>query len=74
MGCVQMAITSLLTCLGDIYSMPVEGGEATILRREWLMKFSPNLVLTDQRSYLPLDAGGGDNIWVMNADGSDAKQ
>lgn len=60
--------------LGDIYRIPTEGGKATLLRGglafEIQPRFSPNGKLISFTS----DAGGGDNIWVMNADGSDARQ
>jgi Tol biopolymer transport system component len=60
--------------LGDIYIMPATGGEAKALRSglpfEMQPKFSPN------GKYIAFtsDAGGGDNIWVMKVDGSDARQ
>ncbi|GAB3829802.1 hypothetical protein GCM10028895_45080 [Pontibacter rugosus] len=60
--------------LGDIYIMPVTGGKAKLLRTgrpyEVQPRFSPN----GQHISFTSDAGGGDNIWVMKRDGSDAKQ
>lgn len=60
--------------LGDIYLMPISGGEAKVLRSgipfEIQPKFSPDGKLISFTS----DAGGGDNIWVMNTDGSQARQ
>ncbi|MEL7185032.1 MAG: amidohydrolase family protein [Pseudomonadota bacterium] len=60
--------------LGDIYTLPIEGGAATAINSglSWSMqpRFSPDgseIVYTS-------DAGGGDNIWIMSADGSDARQ
>ncbi|SKB33283.1 amidohydrolase family protein [Daejeonella lutea] len=56
--------------LGDIYKMPVSGGKATLLAgglaSEVQPRFSPNGKLISYTS----DKEGGDNIWVMNADGS----
>lgn len=58
--------------LGDLYVMPVAGGEAKALTHTvaWEMqaRFSPD---GKQLTYMS-DAGGGDNVWVMNVDGSDA--
>lgn len=56
--------------LGDIYKMPVTGGKATLLAgglaSEVQPRFSPNGKFISYTS----DKNGGDNIWVMNADGS----
>ncbi|NVJ64914.1 MAG: PD40 domain-containing protein [Gammaproteobacteria bacterium] len=60
--------------LGDIYTMPISGGEAKNITNSmaWDMqpRFSPN---GEELSYTS-DAGGGDNIWIMQNDGSDARQ
>jgi len=56
--------------LGDIYVMPITGGKATLLSggKSWEVqpRFSPD---SKQISFTS-DRDGGDNIWVMNADGS----
>ena len=58
--------------LGDLYTLPIAGGEATPLTHSiaWEMqaRWSPD----GKRLAYISDAGGGDNVWVMNADGSDA--
>lgn len=65
--------TIVFDLLGDIYKIPITGGKATILRAgmayEVQPKFSPNGKYISFTS----DAEGGDNIWVMTADGKDAK-
>lgn len=60
--------------LGDIYVMPIEGGEATVLRDNLAYEIQPRFSPDGSRISFTSDAGGGDNIWVMNADGSDARQ
>ena len=56
--------------LGDIYRMPVTGGKATLLAggmaSEVQPRFSPNGKYISYTS----DKEGGDNIWIMNTDGS----
>ncbi|WP_069133395.1 amidohydrolase family protein [Rhodohalobacter halophilus] len=60
--------------LGDIYIMPIEGGEATVLREGLAYEIQPRFSPDGSKISFTSDAGGGDNIWVMNRDGSDAKQ
>ena len=56
--------------LGDIYKMPLTGGRATVLSAgaayETQPRFSPNGKYISYTS----DKEGGDNIWIMNTDGS----
>lgn len=60
--------------LGDIYTMPITGGTpvriADGLPYETQPRFSPD----GRRIAFTSDRGGGDNIWIMNADGSDKRQ
>ncbi len=60
--------------LGNIYIMPIEGGEATVLREGLAYEIQPRFSPDGSKISFTSDAGGGDNIWVMNRDGSDAKQ
>lgn len=59
--------------LGDLYLLPIEGGRATPLTHsiawEHQARFSPD----GRQIAFVSDAGGGDNVWVMAADGSDAR-
>src|ERR1700744_2039605 len=63
--------TIVFDLLGDIYSMPVAGGKGTLIAggKAWETqpRFSPDGKLISYTS----DKEGGDNIWVMNADGGD---
>ena len=60
--------------LGDIYTIPVSGGKAKALRTGIPFEIQPRFSPDGKKISFTSDAGGGDNIWVMNIDGSDAKQ
>ena len=59
--------------LGDIYIMPVTGGEAKVLRSGFPYEVQPRFSPDGKKISFTSDAGGGDNIWTMNTDGSNAK-
>ena len=60
--------------LGDIYKMPITGDKATALRTGIPFEIQPRFSPDGNQISFTSDAGGGDNIWIMNADGSDPKQ
>lgn len=60
--------------LGDIYIMPITGGTAKVLRAGWAFEVQPRFSADGKKICFTSDAGGGDNIWMMNTDGTDAKQ
>ena len=59
--------------LGDIYTMPINGGKAKALTSDIGWQMQP--VFSPDGKYIAFtsDQGGGDNIWVMKADGSEQK-
>lgn len=60
--------------LGDIYKIPAEGGKATILRTGIPYEIQPRFSPDGSKISFTSDAGGGDNIWIMDSDGKNAKQ
>ena len=60
--------------LGDIYKLDSNGGKATVLREGLAFEIQPRFSPDGKYISFTSDAGGGDNIWTMKSDGSDAKQ
>ncbi|QTD38879.1 PD40 domain-containing protein [Polaribacter batillariae] len=65
--------TIVFDLLGDIYKMPISGGTTTILRSGLAYEVQPRFSPNGKYISFTSDAEGGNNIWVMRADGSDAK-
>ncbi len=56
--------------LGDIYSLPIAGGEAKALTAGIAWDMQPRVSPDGKHIAFTSDRAGGDNIWVMDRDGS----
>jgi imidazolonepropionase-like amidohydrolase/Tol biopolymer transport system component len=65
--------TIVFDLLGDIYTMPVSGGEANALMTDIAWQMQPRFSPDGKYIAFTSDEDGGDNLWIMKADGSDAK-
>ncbi|MBV2131080.1 amidohydrolase family protein [Arsukibacterium indicum] len=59
--------------LGDIYTMPISGGKATALTNDIAWNMQPVFSPDGKTIAFTSDRAGGDNIWLMNADGSEPR-
>lgn len=66
--------TIVFDLLGDIYTMPVSGGNAKVLRSGPAWEVQPRFSPDGKYIAFTSDAGGGDNIWIMQTDGNNARQ
>jgi imidazolonepropionase-like amidohydrolase/Tol biopolymer transport system component len=66
--------TLAFTLLGDIYSMPITGGTPKRIADGLAWDVQPRFSPDGTRIAFTSDRAGGDNIWVMNTDGSDKRQ
>ncbi len=66
--------TIVFDMLGDIYSIPATGGQATPLRTGIAWEIQPRFSPDGKKILFTSDAGGGDNIWVMDANAANARQ
>jgi len=60
--------------LGDLYTMPITGGKATRLTNGPAWEIQPAFSPDGTKIAFTSDRSGGDNIWVMNRNGSDPQQ
>lgn len=66
--------TVAFALLGDIYTMPISGGTPRRIAEGLAWEVQPRFSPDGSRIAFTSDRGGGDNIWLMNADGSDKRQ
>ena len=59
--------------LGDLYTMPIAGGRATRITSGLAYDSQPRFSPDGRLIAFTSDRGGGDNIWVMDLDGSDPR-
>jgi Tol biopolymer transport system component len=60
--------------LGDIYTMPIGGGRATRIAAGMPYETQPRFSPDGRQIAFTSDRGGGENIWLMNVDGSNKRQ
>ncbi len=60
--------------LGDIYTVSVDGGQAQSINSGLAWSMQPRFSPDGSEIAFTSDAGGGDNIWIMDADGANARQ
>ena len=60
--------------LGDIYTMPITGGTPTRIASGLAWEVQPRFSPDGTRIAFTSDRGGGDNIWVMDANGANMRQ
>ena len=66
--------TLAFALLGDIYTMPIAGGRPTRIAEGLAWEIQPRFSPDGSRIAFTSDRNGADNIWVMNADGSDKRR
>jgi len=62
----------LFDILGDIYTVPVAGGKAKAITRGPAWDYHPRYSPDGKTIAFTTDRSGIENVWLMNADGSDA--
>jgi WD40 repeat protein len=66
--------TILFDLLGDIYTVPLEGGAATRITSGMMWDYHPVFSPDGKKIAYITDRTGSKNIWVMDADGKNPKQ
>jgi len=60
--------------LGDIYVLPIGGGEARAIHSGLSWSMQPRFSPDGSEIAFTSDAGGADNIWIADSDGGNARQ
>ncbi len=64
----------VLEVLGDLYTLPIDGGEATRITNGPAFDSQPRFSPDGKRIVFISDRSGSENLWTVAADGSDPKQ
>jgi imidazolonepropionase-like amidohydrolase/Tol biopolymer transport system component len=60
--------------LGDIYTLPIQGGEAKAITHSIAWEMQPQFSPDGKQLAFTSDQGGADNIWTMDIDGTNQHQ
>lgn len=66
--------TMVFDMLGDLYSVPSAGGTAKALTNSLAWDYQPTFSPDGKTLAFISDRDGSDNLWIMNADGSQPRQ
>ena len=66
--------TIVFELLGDIYTLPIEGGQAKLIAGGMAFDSQPKYSPDGKWIAFISDRDGSENIWIMNADGTEPKQ
>jgi len=66
--------TIVFELLGDIYTLPVEGGQAKLISGGMPFDSQPRFSPDGKWIAFLSDRDGGENVWIMKPDGSDPQQ
>ncbi|MDH5590093.1 MAG: amidohydrolase, partial [Gemmatimonadota bacterium] len=66
--------TLVFDYLGDLYTLPISGGDATRLTRGMAFDAQPRFSPDGSRVAFTSDRDGGQNIWILSLDGTDTVQ